>query len=262
MGISRVVKKVMNKTRKAVKKRYTTKKGGVRVNRMAKDIMYLKSVLNPEKKRFERTLDFIDGLYPKVGQVNGNNDGGYFEDVTPTPLQGITYSTRNGASIKLHSSVWHFQFSQEVGVVADVKLCLEIFAIEKNPYTGFTFRDERYLPNPFIASTIRDYNSQLNPDNYMKGKLVARRYIKIKADDNSGVKNLIDIKIPVLYNKGKGMHIRFNKDSQTVEHGQLYLVLRADRGNIGIVSTLAIPDVNINTGINFQYNRVDYFYDN
>jgi len=263
----------------ALKKRYKAKPGGrkstggVRVAKMAKDIMYLKSVLNPEKKRFEEATGSVN----PVGQVNGivgsYSDGRYFYDCTPKPTQGVTFNTRNGASIKLHSSMWHFQFVQEASCVSDVKLCVEIFRITGEPYTPatFTFYNERYLVNPFIrdtvsgTTTIRDLNSQVNPDNFMKGQCIARRTIRVRADQTTGAKMITDLKLPIKYNKGQGHHVRYDKDSQTVESGQLYLVIRADRGNIGTtaISNLSgVPDVAPQTGISMLWNRVDYFYDN
>lgn len=255
------VRKMFSKAKGAIKKRYTAKRGGrkftggVRVQKMAKDIMYLKSVLNPEKKRY--VVGAIDQL---VGQVNGNSDGGYYADVTPTPAQGITAFTRNGASIKLHSSIWHFQFVQQVGVVAKIRGVIEVWAMDGDSYTGFTFRDEHFDPNPFTG--VRDFNCQINPDNYMKGKCIARRNFSIASDQTSSEKLVTDMKIPIKYNKGQGKHIRFAGDGSTIQFGQLYLIIRTDRGNIGAVSTLGVPDVNINTGLNMSWNRVDYFYDN
>jgi len=261
----------------ALKKRYKAKPGGrkstggVRVAKMAKDIMYLKSVLNPEKKRYEVATTTVN----PVGQVNGivgsYSEGRYLYDCTPTPSQGVTYNTRNGASIKLHSTMWHFQFVQEASCVSDVKLCVEIFQITGEPYTGFNFFDDRYLVNPFIrdtvalTTTIRDINSQVNPDNFMKGKCIARRIVRIKADQTTGAKMITDLKLPIKYNRGQGHHVRFNKDTNTVENGQLYLIIRADRGNIGTtaISNLSgVPDVAPQTGISMLWNKVDYFYDN
>lgn len=267
MGLQRLGRKVYNKGRKAAKKRYVAKSGGrqstggYRVGKMAKDIMYLKSVLNPEKKRStsSQTTPLL------IGQVNGNDDGGHFSDVTPLLFQGVGTADRTGASVKLHSSIWNFQFKQQVGVVADIKLSLEIWAIDKEPYAPatFTFRNEHYDPNSFIAlAEIRDYNCQVNPDNFMKGKCIARRRLTIKEDSVGSQSNLTHVKIPILYNKGQGRHIRYRKDTNVLESGQLYLLIRMDRGNIGAPSTITVPDVNINTGLEMMYNRVDYFYDN
>jgi len=282
MGLYKKVKRGLRKAGAALKKRYMAKPGGrkstggVRVAKMAKDIMYLKSVLNPEKKRFEAALD----VATKIGQINATNpagtvvitDGSYFIDCTPVPTQGVTYSTRNGASIKLHSSIWHFQFVQELNTISEIKLTLELFDVDGETYTGFNYIKERYLVNPFVKDTIsgtpigvRDKNSQINPDNFMKGKCIARRNLTLKADTVSGARNIIDLKLPVLYNKGKGHHVRFDKDGQAVEHGQLLLCIRADRGNIGTVTATnvtGVPDTAVNTGCNVVWNRVDYFYDN
>lgn len=280
MGMYKKAKALGRKAVQAVKKRYQAKPGGrkstggVRVAKMAKDIMYLKSVLNPEKKRIEYKgftqnpeTPTINSL--QVGQINGNGDGGFFEDITPLIAQGVTASTRNGASVKLHSSIWHFQFVQQSATLCKTKLMVEIWAIEKEPYapSTFTWRNEHWLPNPFITGggDVRDYNTQVNPDNYMKGRCIARRRIVIPTDSLGNEKLVTDLKIPINYNKGKGRHIRYAKDTNVVEHGQMYLVIRADRGNLSNVnnSTLVgVPDLVVNTGVNFNYNVMHYYYDN
>lgn len=251
------------RVKKAVKKRYVAKSGGrkatggLRVAKMAKDILYLKSVLNPEKKRDSYKIE-----NRTVGQVNGPDDGAYLFDCTPVIYQGVTSTQRNGASVKLHSSMYHFQFTQSVGTIADVRGVIEMWEIKGEPYTGFTWFNEHWEPNPFTG--VRDINSQTNPDNFMKGKCIARKYFTVKADQTSGVKTLRDVKMPILYNKGQGKHIRYNKDTNTIEHGQIYIVIRTDRGNISssTVSVLNVPDVNINTGLLMQFNAVNYYYDN
>lgn len=252
---------------KKLKKRYTAKPGGrrstggVRVGKMARDIMYLKSVINPEKKVYNA---YQTGL--TVGQINGNTDGAYFEDVTPLPTQGITAETRNGASIKLHSSVWHMQFAQQTSCISNMKVIVEIWAIEKEPYTGFTWFNDHWKGNPFISGAdVRDYNASIDPNNFMKGKCIARRVFTLMADQLGTEKYIKDIKIPVNYNKGQGRHIRFKANTQTLEYGQLYLVVRTDRGNMSTTtpSTLTgIPETTINTGMTMSYNVMNYFYDN
>lgn len=260
----RIVKRLYNKARKAVKKRYVAKSGGrkstggIRVAKMAKDIMYLKSVLNPEKKRWEANESSI-----YLGQVNGNSDGYLLRDVTPLPICGTGYSDRNGASIKLHSSIYHFQFVQQASAICRIRGIIEIWEVLGDPMTGFTFTNERFDPNPF--TTVRDMNCQTNPDNYMKARCVARRNFSVQTDSLGNEKLTTDVKIPIKYNKGKGKHIRWDKNSPTViQSGQLYLVVRVDRGNYSptTVSTLPVPDLNINTGLLMAYNKVDYFYDN
>jgi len=106
-------------------------------------------------------------------------------------------------------------------------------------------------------------NCQMNPDNYMKSRCIARRTFSVQTDSLGSEKLVTDVKIPIKYNKGQGKHIRYDKNSTTVvANGQMYLVIRTDRGNIGAISTLNVPDVNVNTGLLFQYNRTDFYYDN
>lgn len=268
MGVYKKMKSMGRKAARMVKKRYMAKPGGrkstggVRVAKMAKDILYLKSVLNPEKKR-----DTQIGA-SSVAQVNANTDGRYFAEMTPIISQGVTTFTRNGASIKLHSSIYHFQFVQQLNTINPIKLVLELFHITEEPYApaSFNFFTERFNPNPFIGSgtEVRDYNSQINPDNYMKGRCIARRYLTLKSDQVSNNRNTLDLKLPIKYNNGQGIHIRYDKNTNTVEHGQLYLMIRADRGNFaGTPSTLdGAPDTAVFTGVDFRFNRTDYFYDN
>lgn len=265
MGLYKKGRSMLRKAGAALKKRYKAKPGGrkstggVRVAKMAKDIMYLKSVLNPEKKRDSYVI-----LNKPVGQVNGNTDGAYFADITPVISQGVTAGTRNGASVKLHSAMYHFQFTQGVGTIANIRGVIEIWEIKGEPYGAslFTYFDEHWEANPFTG--VRDINAQTNPDNFMKGRCIARKYFRVIADQTSGVKTLTDVKMPISYNKGQGKHLRYNRDTNTIEHGQMYMVIRTDRGNISgsSVSTLNVPDVNINTGLLMQYNCTNYFYDN
>lgn len=255
------VRKALKYARKSLKKRYTAKPGGrkytggMRVGKLAKDVMYLKSVLNPEKKRF---VAWEPNLL--VGQVNGNDDGRFIRDCTPIIPQGVTADTRNGASVKLHSSMWHFQFAQQSNAICRIRGVLEIWEVKGDPYTGTSFSDEKWVPNPF--TTVRDMNCQPDPDNFMKSRCIARRYFSTQTDSLGNEKLITDVKIPIKYNKGQGKHIRYEKNTNNVANGQMYLVIRLDRGNFGPVSTLNVPDVNTNTGLLFQYNRVDYYYDN
>lgn len=274
MGIYKKVKAVGRKAVRAVKKRYMAKPGGrkstggVRVAKMAKDIMYLKSVLNPEKKRYP----LAQTTPVPFGQVNGNNDGAYIIDATPYISQGVTNFTRNGSGLKLHSTIWQFQVSQQPNAISDIRFIVELWAIDGDPYSNLeTFRREKYLPNAFVTpsgSAPRDYNCQMDPDNFMKGKCIARRKYTVKADALTSAKSLVDFKLPILYNKGQGRHIRYDSNTDTLAHGQLCLVMRADRGNMstpagpGVSTLTGIQDVGTETGLYVMWNKTDYYYDN
>lgn len=256
-------RKFVKRGAKQLRKRYTAKPGGrkatggVRVGKMAKDILYLKSVLNPEKKRFEtQDADII------LGQVNGINDGYLFRDMTPAPPQGTGYADRTGASIKLHSSMYHFQFIQQANARCRIRGVIEIYEVLGDPQPGFTFPTERFLANPFTG--VRDMNCHTNPDNFMKGRCIARRNFSVQTDQLGGESLTTDVKIPMKYNKGQGKHIRWDKNTSTLANGQLLLIIRVDRGNCNpvTVATNPVPDIGVSTGIVCSFNRTDYFYDN
>jgi len=270
------VRKFVKRGGRQLRKRYTAKPGGrkgtggVRVAKMAKDILYLKSVLNPEKKRTEENNTNVDpfGEIP-LAQVNGTGDGAFVRDITPFLTSGTAYNQRTGASVKLHSSIWNMQFNQQANNINTVKGMIEIWAITDDPYSNpETFRREKYQINPFITpagSAPRDLYCQYNPDNYMKGRCIARRRFTVLADLLTNAKAITNVKIPIKYNGGKGHHLRWDKDSTTLLSGQLIMVIRCDRGNFSTTtpSTLVgIQDVGVLTGLTFQYNVQHYYYDN
>jgi len=263
-----IVKRTYNKVKKAVKKRYVNKQG-IKLVQVAKDVMMLKNVLNPEKKRLE-------GFYREqfVGQVNIDAPYFFLRDITPYPAVGTGYADRNGASVKLHSSHWRFQFKQLLNTNANVKLKITIFEVKGKPMVQGAELDawfDRVLqPNPFITNAlgtttpIRDYNSQYNPDAFNTYRIVATKRFTIKNDYLSSQLMIQDVSVGLKYNKGKGHHLRWDKNTQTLTQGQLVMCITADRGNVSInpSTLLNIPDQGAYTGIGFSANRMDYFYDN
>lgn len=273
----RMIKRAYNKIRKAAKKRYVAKSGGrkstggIRVGKLAKDVMYLKSVLNPEKKRTEESVIATDpfGAIP-LGQINGNNDGALVRDCTPYLTVGPSYNQRTGASVKLHSTVWNFQITQQENCVNTINCIFEVWQLDEQVYSNLeTFRRAKYQFNPFVlvsgVPAIRDSNSQMNPDNFSIGRCIARRRIRVLGDNISTQKNVVNFKMPILYNKGKGHHLRWDKDTTTLTTGQLCLIIRCDRGNMSsgaATSVTGVPDTGALTGLTVQYSKQDYYYDN
>lgn len=257
---------LVKRAKRAVKKRYTSKRGGVKVGKMAKDIMYLKSVLNPEKKRIGGN-SLADGGALVVGQVNGNADGYFSMSGHPVMSQGTGVGERTGSSIKLHSSIWQFNFTQQTSASVPQKLILEIWQITDQAYSSAsTFFTTKWDVNPFVGTPfVRDYNAQYDPDYYTMGKCIARRYITVKEDSVSGQKQQTCIKVPIKYNKGQGHHVRYVGDTNAVASGQLIMIIRSNRGNCSTATACTmtgVTDVSINTGTEIQYNVVHYYYDN
>lgn len=263
------IKKQVRRVKKAVKGRYFSGSGysKPKINQMGKDIMYLKSVLNPEKKVFQQF-----GTNVGLGQVNGNANGYYALDITPIPAQGTTSVTRNGNSIKLHSLFMRFQFQQQANTANQVKVRIYIVLIKGTPNTSVGAFPAGIMldPNPFVTGggSIYDYHSSTNPDYFGTWKIIRKKDITVKNDSVSGNNMITDFGLPIKYFRGKGHHIRYAQDgSQQIADGQLLMVVLADNGNVSgtTPSTLAgitTGSTAINTGCLFNYNMQHYFYDN
>lgn len=264
----------LKKGYKQIKKRYTAKKGGrkasggVRVGKLVKDMLWVKSVLNPEKKRIEYSYK---GTVGQLDPVATNQRGWLVADITPTPNEGVGYMQRTGASIKLHSSYWHFQFIQMSDCVSTVKGEIYIVKIVGASYASGTlisqFANNMFQTNPFInGAAVADYNSSLNPDYFGTYRIIKRKRFIVKSDNTTSEKQLTDVRIPLKYNRGQGHHIRFDKDTNNLMDGQLMMVIVLDRGNnnttIGAVGFSGVADAGTNTGLYIAYNRQDYYYDN
>lgn len=90
------IKKVVRRGRKLANQRYTTRTGGYRVNRMAKDLMSIKRQLNVEHKHFD--YKFGSGQATSA-QVPVNNDPIFLP--LSLPDRGVAYNQRVGNQIRI-----------------------------------------------------------------------------------------------------------------------------------------------------------------
>lgn len=261
-SVRQAIAKTYRKGRKVVKKRYI-KKGNLNTKQLVKDVMYLKSVLNPEKKRY--LINYTSDL--AVGQVNVNAAGLYVTDITPIPAVGTGYNNRNGASIKLHSTHFAFMMKQQSSTLNKVKVRIEIWLIKGNPYaSAASFPADHYLANSFITgASIVDYNSDPDPDDFNKARLIRTFHTAVPNDQVTQTQIKL-FKGGIKYNNGQGHHVRFDLNTTTIEQGQLIMIIFADNGNVDSTnaSTLGggVPITSANTGITMNYNITHYYYDN
>lgn len=229
------------------------------------EIAKLVGMLNAEKKTFT-----ISNQNVAIGQVIVNNNGFYSFDCTPIPAQGTTSITRNGNSIKLHSSFIRMQFSQQSGTVNPIKVRIRMDLVKGTPQSAGTWPSTILEPNPFITGggSIYDYNSQTNADYFGILKTIFTRQIVVRQDTVTSGTTITDVMIPLKYFRGKGHHVRFAQDgAQTISDGQLILFVTCDNGNASTSTacTLSGPPLGgsaANTGLQMSYNIIHYFYDN
>jgi len=258
-----IVKQYAKKAVKAVKRRYTTKKGKTNITKMVSDIKKLQMVLNPEKKRYNQGN--VSGVtsYVQFAQVNVNAPAYFGLDITPIPAQGITDITRNGDSIKLHSQDLKFNFIYQSGCLSDMRVKYYVLQTLGVTYgtVGSAILDF-FNPNSFNG--LYDMNCDRNYDKIGTLKIVRQGSWFFKGPDQNNVvdRSVYSKRIGLKY---KNHHIKFVNNTTTVGTGQLFLIMFTDRGNSNTVNSSTVPNIPItavNTGLDVNYDFTSFFYDN
>lgn len=247
-------KKISRKFYKVTGLANPVKRGRVSSTRLFKDVAMLKKMINAEKKQAPNLT-----ISTQVGQVNGVGYGNYCQDITPIISQGVTGTTRNGVSVKLHSMCVKGQILQQSGNHYQGKLRFEIF-LNKGNLTTPNIADI-YSVNPLTQ--VYDINSPRALDTFKGFIKLSSRTFNLKQDNYSGIQGWKDFLIPM---KFRNQHIKYNDDnSNNVTNGQLILVILADSGNISATTASVstdIPVTAINTGYNVKMILQSWFYDN
>ena len=247
------IKKAYNSTvwkgvRKATGDRYGRfdKKGstfGYNIPKIVQDIKTIGSMVNAEKKRIEQNVGQV-----LIGQYNtAGVSGHYIADITPIVPQGITIATRNGASIKLHSTVMKFQVAQQVNTITTMRL--KVFIIKVIGPTVTPNIANFFDINPF--TNAYDINSSRNIDKMVGFKILKVQNVSLKADNLSTENSKMEF---MMAWKHKGdSHIRYDKDTNVVTKGQILMIIVADSGDSGSTSQ---------TGVGVQNTTRHFYYDN
>jgi len=262
-------RKVFKRAGRYIKKRYFKGKGygSPRIGQMSKDLSFVKSMINAEKKRFNQVSSNI-----LVGQINANFAGGGFhiQDITPTPGQGTSYSTRNGDSIKWSSSHMKFQVtSQLVGNSNSMKfkgMVVQVLGAPQaiNDIVPNLFVGNKWINNSNSGLQIYDSNSEIDPDYFGQYRIVRRFSWYLPVSQTASTRTVKTYTVGLKLNNGKGHHVRFQQNSNTVTDGQYVLIIFADSGNIsGTTSSIVTaPILTGNTGASVQMDLLHYYYDN
>jgi hypothetical protein len=252
------------RTKKAVKRRYGLNKKSKMPNyaRMVSDVAKVVKMVNAEKKSIEY------GFSTVVGQVQGSNSGHYVADVTPLMAQGTDAFTRNGNSVKVVSSFFQFQITQQSALTVAQKLIIELWfhpgTVVSTTNAGLQLFDYS------VWSNVIDTNSSRTQNYMSQYKLIAKKYVTLPADSISGDVVQKTLTMPIKYFKGKGFHIKYTGSNASnyltdIQNNQLIMTVRADYGNCStatVSTSTTIPQTAVNTGVRFSYGWKHYFYDN
>lgn len=229
--------------------------------KLAKDVMYLKSMINAEKK----TYAISSATFEVFGQIAGNASGHFLMDISPKPLQGTGHSEKTGNSIKLHSSHMMFQFAGLTNCVSGYTAKIQLIKVIGEPYiTPSDIMGEFISANLFIAGTnIYDNVSQRDPDYFKNFMVLKTKYVKLRADQITGD---VQSKVVNIGMKYKDYHFKTDNDTTTMSSGQLLLLITADTGNASNATAWSGSSAVFNggtyTGGSLRYQIQHYFYDN
>lgn len=249
-----------NKTMKNKRKMTTS------VVKLTKAVRQLQSSSANEKLRLK-----VNSTLTPFGQVLGNGDGTIIFDVTPIVGQGDQTAQRQGAQIKMHASHYQFMVGQQSATNFATKYKITWVALKGNSTLSTnitTYTNHIYTPNPFVTGAdVRDYHATYNPDMFPNFKILRTVRKTMPADQINGILNTQTFSVGMKYNKGKGHNVRYNQNFTGADgslSGQILMIIQADRGNCGGTnSTLGgIYGATANTGLDMQWARTDYYYDN
>lgn len=271
MAYGRYFKKKAKQATKAVGKRYGVSYGrkGVQmkknsVAKIAKDLMWVKSRLNAEKKFIDNVLE-TEGA---IGQVNGNGAG--FRDLNVMPIinQGTGESNRVGNSIRATGMVIHCNFIKQQGAIGNRRI--KVMLVKCKEKTNSVATDILDV-NPLTGHV--DYHSNLDYTE-LKDKtyqIIATKYVNLKSNGQLGQvsgdineekeANTATLKFAVKLNDV----IRYEGDGDGDPANMRYrLVFVMDNGNAGIAGNTQ-NGVFIQTplsGCLFQVHRRFWYVDN
>lgn len=246
------VRKVAKYGAKKVYRRYSS--GGVA--QVVKDVAMLKAMVNTEKKYFDAT--YSDTL----GQCIGNFTGVNYKDITPLPVQNVAYNGRTGQSIKLVSAQINIIINNQSAQRVGQRIRFEIYSIKGDPKTLAAVGLELYDTNPLTS--IVDYMSNRNPNNFGDFKKICTRYIYYPPEQHSGsgaAARQKTMKINLKLNH----HLRFDKNTLSLINGQIVIFAVTETGNASPATASVLPNIAnaaINTGFEYDLSTRFYYVDN
>jgi hypothetical protein len=256
MTVQKYVKKQVSRAKKYVKKRYTTK-GNLNLSQITKDVLFLKSVINAEKKEY-----YVSANALTVGQFNGATTSGvYTADITPIPAQTSLENGRTGDSIKVCSAVFKFQFYQQSATSSTIKFRIVMLEILGQIQVASTSIYNFLQDNTWTNASIQDYSSNWDSDYRTQFRIVFDRKYTMPPDNFSAETSVKDIQINLKLNH----HCRFDNGSTNIKNGQYMMFILCDSGNCSTsVATTAtnVPITVINSGLKFNYGLKYFYYDN
>jgi len=220
--------------RKVVKPYVNKKKGYKNRLKLYKEIGAIKRMMNAEKKQVDASINGIG-----VAQLNNGSDGIYCNSIVPTIAQGITFSTRNGRSVKLSGAYLRGKFVAQTNTINKIKYNMMFVTYKGIPQTATQISTGMF--NPDQLTLVRDYFAPRNPNSFTDYRIIASRNFTLYPDSISGQTGIVDFLMPLKLSH----HLRFNDNTNTIEEGEIFVIIRADSGDSGTSATGAFFTMSI-----------------
>jgi len=247
-------------------------KGGFKLATLAKDLEMVKSRLNVEKKE-KRETEITNGT---VGQVNGDLNGYWFQDITPILGQGTGAEERVGNSLKMTGCNLNFQFIGQPQCLTGRKIKIGLYRVRDpslGPTDGCTdITTDVFDSNPLTG--LFDYNAAKAYRNSKNDGIVCIRektvYLPKIQVLNGSTANGADqdfekayktLNFPVKLND----LLRYEQNNDDLPNGFRYVILvRVDCGNSGSVASNIqnIPVTIQQSGVTFRMGQRWWYVDN
>jgi len=222
---------------RAIKKRYVSRGGGLKMSRIAKDVMMLKTMVNAEKEIYAQNISATT-IGASLGQT-------YFQPITNI-AEGTLHGQRDGESVKLHGFRWHLRALQQSSRVnpGNVKLWLVKYIGPR----GTTPNINTFLKPDFDG--LFTTHSARNEDWYKQYQIISSASLYCKADAVSGVQMQRYVK---KYGRFTGQtHQRYGGTAATdLLTDQMYIIGVCDGGSSAL-----------NAAFQFDSQLTISFYDN
>lgn len=217
-GAKRIAKKVVKRAYKG----YSRLRDYQNASALAMAGMRL---MNIEKKR----VDTSQGVGIPFALNNGVATGAYVADITPSPAQGVTGSTRNGNSVKIVSACIDIQIKQDTLTANDFryKWFIVVTPDVASAPSALSALSLFFEPNPFTG--FIDYHSNRDPEYFHAFRVIKRGTGMLKADQLASQTAYNQIKVPLKLKH----HLKFNADiSTTTTKNKFYMFIVADTGSV------------------------------
>lgn len=273
MAFKKYAKKQGKKLVKGAKQRYTTRTGGMRVNKVIQDIATIKRQLNVEHKHFD--YKFGSGQATSA-QTPVNNDPIFLQ--LSMPDRGVAYNQRVGNQIRITHITSKIEmlfknnndlFSRTTASVRllfaksgdDVPTIEDLYELDSNGhYTRNSFVNTQTWKKYTWIKALNSFKSHTDPSNrYSGSNLNTNGDFTDDFGTNTNVKNVANSTLNLsryYINKQTKCSIRVNFENGSdtiVTQMKPYLLLMADSPTTTSIPALVYDPVSISGTIRFTY---------